>query len=103
MHNKQNKYKFLKNLIMEFLGYIEEVPTKKNQRDWNYVEIQCPDEQNFTDVTSKLIKGMKDTCRFKVNDQDGKSYTLDVLDIRYDVTEYMVRLWPYDFKRYIKE
>ena len=87
---------------MEFLGYIEEAPRKKNSRDWNYVDIQCPDEFSFCDATSKIIRGMKGDCAFKVADLDGKAYIIDVLDVRYHSTEYLIRLWPYEFRKFTK-
>ena len=83
---------------MEFLGYVDELPSINENKKWDYFEIVFPNEDSFNDATSKIFKGVKkDACRFVIADTYNDRYFLDLLDVRYNSKENSVRIWPHDF------
>lgn len=82
---------------MEFLGYCNETPSLDEKNNWNFIEIECLDDYSFNDTTSKIFKGVKkDECRFIVSNPDNDRYFVDLLDIRFNSEENIIRIWPHD-------
>ena len=81
---------------MEFLGYCEETPRINHKKQWDIVEIICPDDYSFNELTSKIFKGVKkDDCRFIVANEDNDRYFVDLLDIRFNAQERTAKIWPH--------
>jgi hypothetical protein len=81
---------------MEFLGYCNEAPVLNGKGRWDYLEIECPDDYVFNDTTSKIMKTVKENaCKAIVADPDNIRYFVDVLDVRYDGQEKIIKIWPH--------
>lgn len=84
---------------MDFLGYSSNSFKKDRKSGWNPIDVYCPNQESFCDLTSKIISGMKSDCRFIIADDEGERHFIDVLDVRYDSTKDMIRLFPENIRK----
>lgn len=82
---------------MEFLGFSKEAPSyNAKTKSWNVVEIECQDDKSFCDTTSKIFNTIKNNnCRAIVANENNERVFVDILDVRYDSSENLVKIWPY--------
>ena len=85
---------------VEFLGHTSDSFSKDYETNkWDYIDIFYPNQENFCDVTSRLINNMKDDCRFIVVDEEGERHFVNVLDVRFDSIENKIRVFPEDCRK----
>jgi hypothetical protein len=84
---------------MDFLGHSSSPFKRGRNRKWERVDVYCPNQESFCDLTSKIISGMKEECRFIIADDEGERHFIDVLDVRYDSTQNMIKLFPENIRK----
>jgi hypothetical protein len=84
---------------MDFLGHSSSPFKRTKGRHWEQVDIYCVNQESFCDLTSKIMSGMKEECRFIIADDEGERHFIDVLEVRYDSSENLIKLFPENIRK----
>ena len=85
---------------MEFIGYTYDKPSRTINGRWDTVELQYPDDKLFNEASGKIIKGMKEgEDRFIMANEENERYFIDVFDVRYNVLNSTIKIWPHNCKK----